>query len=50
MNDDEIYARKNSLRLKNFDYSASRVYFVTIVVSERKNLFYNREFAEEVIN
>jgi putative transposase len=50
MNDDETYTRKNSLRLNGFDYSASRVYFVTIVVSERKNLFYKREFAKEVVD
>jgi len=50
MNDDEIYTRKNSLRLKDFDYSANRVYFVTIVVSERRPLFYNKELAQEVVD
>ena len=38
------------MRLKNFDYSASSVYFVTIVILERKSLFYNKELAKEVIN
>ena len=50
MEDDDFYTRKNSLRLKDFDYSASRVYFVTIVVSDRRMLFYNKEFAKEVVD
>jgi len=50
MSDDDFYTRKNSLRLKDFDYSASSVYFVTIVILERKSLFYNKELAKEVIN
>jgi REP element-mobilizing transposase RayT len=50
MSDDDFYKRKNSLRLENFDYSSSRVYFVTIVVSGRRTLFYNREFSEAVID
>lgn len=47
---DELYTRKDSLRLRGFDYSARRVYFVTIVVSERRKLFFNEEFAQPVIN
>ena len=50
MENDEKYTRKNSLRLKDFDYSASRVYFVTIVVLKRRTLFYNKEFAGEVVD
>ena len=50
MNDADLYTRKNSLRLRDFDYSASRVYFVTIVVSGRRTLFYNQEFGKEVID
>lgn len=46
---DDFYSRKNSLRLKGFDYSAHRVYFVTINVRERRTLFYNKEFASEVV-
>src|SRR5215204_2992458 len=50
MENDEKYTRKNSLRLENFNYSASRVYFVTIVVSDKRDVFYNKEFAEEVVD
>ena len=50
MNDDNAHTRKNSLRLANFDYSASRVYFVTIVVLERRTVFYNKELASEVVD
>jgi REP element-mobilizing transposase RayT len=42
--------RKNSLRLKNFDYAARRCYFVTIVCDDRKNQFSNARFAAESIN
>ncbi len=49
MTDEDFYTRKKSLRLPGFDYSASRVYFVTIVVSERRNVFYNKDFAGEII-
>jgi REP element-mobilizing transposase RayT len=44
------YTRKNSLRLKGFDYSLSHVYFVTINVSGRRTLFFNRELAKAVID
>ncbi|MCW5958813.1 MAG: transposase [Pyrinomonadaceae bacterium] len=50
MEHDEIYTRKNSLRLKEFDYSLRRVYFVTIVVEGRRNLFYNKQFGKEVVD
>ena len=46
---EELYTRKNSLRLKDFDYSSSRVYFVTIVVTNRRNVFYNEKLAKEVV-
>ena len=51
MNDeDDFYTRKTSLRLKGFDYSSRRVYFVTIVAEDRRNLFHNKEFAKEVVD
>lgn len=50
MENDEKYTRKNSLRLKDFDYSSRRVYFVTIIVEGRKTLFYNKEFGKEVVD
>jgi putative transposase len=47
---DELYERKNSLRLQGFDYSSRRVYFITINVQDRRTLFYNKEFAKAVID
>jgi len=47
---EELYTRKNSLRLQGFDYSSRRVYFITINVEGRRTLFYNKEFAKEVID
>jgi hypothetical protein len=51
---EEIYTRKDSLRLKGFDYSWPRIYFVTIVAQDRQAKFldergdrHNR-FPEEV--
>lgn len=49
MTDEDFYTRKNSLRLKDFDYSSSRIYFITIVVEDRRALFYNKDFAKETI-
>jgi len=46
---EKLYTRKNSLRLEHFDYASCRVYFVTIVVSNRRTLFYNREFAKAIV-
>jgi len=36
---DEQYTRRNSLRLRGFDYTARRVYFVTAVAAGRRKLF-----------
>jgi len=44
---DEESPRKNSLRLKNFDYSSRRCYFVTIVCEDRKNYFSDSRIASE---
>ncbi|NNE99325.1 MAG: transposase [Pyrinomonadaceae bacterium] len=46
---DETATRKNSLRLRGFDYSKERVYFVTVVVKDRRKLFYKTEFAKKVV-
>jgi len=46
---EKLYTRKNSLRLEHFDCASCRVYFVTIVVSNRRTLFYNREFAKAIV-
>src|SRR3954447_13238293 len=45
MNDET--PRKNSLRLKGFDYSTRQTYFVTIVCNDRKNHFSNEDFTRE---
>jgi putative transposase len=44
------YARLNSLRLEKFDYSTRRVYFVTTVVLERRNIFFNKGLAQAVLD
>ncbi|MFQ6002996.1 MAG: transposase [Candidatus Zixiibacteriota bacterium] len=41
--------RKNSLRLKHFDYSTPRAYFVTICSHEGKKVFSNKELAKTII-
>ncbi len=46
----EFDERKNSLRLKGFDYSSRRVYFVTINVQDRRTLFFNQEFARLTVD
>ncbi len=46
---DELYTRKNSIRLRNFDYAATRAYFVTIVAVDRKPVFLNKDLSYEII-
>jgi putative transposase len=41
--------RKNSLRLKHFDYSTPRAYFITICLHEGKYVFSDKKIAEAVI-
>ncbi len=40
--------RKNSLRLRNFDYSTRRTYFVTVVTHHRKKIFYDSRLARAI--
>ena len=47
--EDEKHSRRNSIRLQNFDYTAQRAYFVTIVAKDRKPVFNNQPFAQEVL-
>jgi REP element-mobilizing transposase RayT len=47
--DEEKYTRRSTLRLRGFDYSARKAYFVTIIAKDRKPVFKNPEFACEVI-
>jgi len=49
MKDDEQYTRRDSLRLRAFDYAARRVYFVTIVAAERRRIFSDERVAEATI-
>jgi putative transposase len=45
----KTFTRKASIRLRDFDYRSNKVYFVTIVVKDRRKAFLNQEFAEESI-
>ncbi len=47
--DDDLYRRRDSLRLRRFDYSAHRVYFVTIVVADRRQVFREQRLAEAIL-
>lgn len=42
--------RKNSLRLRGFDYSARRDYFVTIVAHQRKKFFNDERIAKATLD
>jgi len=41
--------RKNSLRLKDFDYATPRAYFITICSYEGKKVFSDKDLAKEII-
>jgi putative transposase len=47
MNDSQnkVYSRKDSIRLKGFDYSWPRVYFVTIIAQDRQARFLDERVA-----
>ena len=48
--EDELYQRRNSLRLRGFNYAAQRIYFVTIVVTERRKVFLDRRLAQAAVD
>jgi len=48
--EETTYSRRNSLRLSGFDYSAKRIYFVTIVVLGRRPLFYKDALATATVD
>jgi putative transposase len=48
--EENTHSRRNSLRLSGFDYSAKRVYFVTIVVLDRRPLFRNDALAKATVD
>jgi REP-associated tyrosine transposase len=48
--EDKTYVRRDSLRLRGFDYSTRRIYFVTVVVTDRRNLFFDRRLAQVIVD
>jgi REP element-mobilizing transposase RayT len=46
----EPYTRRNSLRLSGFDYAAKRLYFVTFVTLERRELFLEPNLAKATLD
>jgi len=46
---EEAYTRRDSLRLRGFDYTSRRIYFVTIVAAKRRTVFLNQRLADAVI-
>ncbi len=47
---DDFYERRDSLRLRDFDYSTRRIYFVTLVVTERRKVFLDQQLAQATID
>jgi REP element-mobilizing transposase RayT len=47
---EDHYTRRDSLRLRTFDYAARRIYFVTIVAAERRLIFNDKRVAQATIN
>ena len=45
-----LWRRRDSLRLSRFDYSSRRVYFVTIVVADRRPVFLEQRLASATTN
>ena len=41
----DVYSRKDSIRLRRFDYTTSRIYFVTIVAQDRRPKFLDERVA-----
>ena len=49
-NDKDARPRHDSLRLRGFDYSARRIYFVTVVVEHRRTIFLDDRLAQATID
>ncbi|HYJ48177.1 MAG TPA: transposase [Pyrinomonadaceae bacterium] len=47
---EDSYTRRNSLRLRTFDYTAKRIYFVTIVAAERRRIFKDKHVAQVILD
>jgi len=48
--DDDAYTRRDSLRLRGFDYAAGRAYFVTIVAEKRRKIFLDQRVAKSTLD
>lgn len=46
----KTYTRRDSLRLRGFDYSSKRIYFVTIVSFERRRIFLDPRIARATLD
>ncbi|MGA9770535.1 MAG: transposase [Blastocatellia bacterium] len=46
----KTYTRRGSIRLQEFEYAARRVYFVTIVVAQRRKIFLDRRLAQATLD
>ena len=46
---DERRTRRDRLRLRGFDYTSRRVYFITIVTADRRKVFLNVQLAEATV-
>jgi REP element-mobilizing transposase RayT len=47
---EEDYTRRDSLRLRTFDYTSRRIYFVTIVAAERRRIFNDKRVAQATLD
>ena len=45
----ERHTRRDSLRLRGFDYTSRRVYFITIVAVERRKVFLDKRLAAATV-
>ena len=43
--EDERRTRRDSLRLRGFDYTSRRVYFITVVTAERRKVVLDKRLA-----
>ena len=45
----DSYTRRDSLRLRGFDYTSRRIYFVTVVTTQQRRLFYDTRLAAATV-
>jgi putative transposase len=50
MKKENIFPKRKSPRLKEFDYSQLYIYFLTICTIEKKNIFQNNSLNQEIIH